>query len=801
MRFLLCAAALLLALTTMLLAPTQAGEVSENDGAADGDSDLENAEGLQSVNPLEDAPTLEEILVKPWFAPEDAQKLREARAANKSEDALKILQKIENSEKHSVPAYGFAFIRGTLYYEQGKCEEASAQFEKILGNCGGLRDYAVARLINCLLPKENYEKIELLSRDAPAESVFYADILSARLKALNALKRSKEALDAAAVYAEKGNDAPRMADILLSGMDASAALDDKTRAFGFARRLFRFFPDRFSLSDMSEAAQKSGYSAYWDVFELANDRIDRGDRYSDAGLRDKAAAEYAEAVKLLKDSNKDAAAPDCACKGKARLSREYIKMKKFKEGLAEADEALAYCKKSGGENYEEGLYSLGLALYAEGKKAEAKKKFKEVVKISPKGRFTVASIEYLLDLTADEDDSKEEGSLLRALQEISKKPKQMERIWLRSWALYMNKKTAEALDLWERIAKDEQAPPIDRQRAAYWLARDKQKNKKTAEAEPLYKKAFDLRPMSYYGVIASARLTELDKIKYSDETLFPRKPPMPFASWALPYDSFKGKRYPALKRRNMRAFIELLASGVFAGKEATDELNAVNAVYDDDETDFLTALIYYKYDDRVRAVFVARDAINVKKFGELPDAALPYWLIAFPRLYDAEAAAAVKEWGKNKKLSVETMLTLMREESLFNPVIKSYANALGLTQIINSTGKIIAKRMKMKKYKFADLTDPATSVNMGCWFFNYLMDLFKGKLPLAIASYNAGETRIKKWVKAQGDLPMDEFIEAMSIDQTRNYTKRLLRTYAIYRYIYTDARPVFDVDISSPANK
>jgi hypothetical protein len=35
-------------------------------------------------------------------------------------------------------------------------------------------------------------------------------------------------------------------------------------AFGFARRLFRFFPTAFLFSDMSEAAQKSGYSAYWD---------------------------------------------------------------------------------------------------------------------------------------------------------------------------------------------------------------------------------------------------------------------------------------------------------------------------------------------------------------------------------------------------------------------------------------------------------------------------------------------------------------------------------------------------------
>jgi soluble lytic murein transglycosylase-like protein len=64
------------------------------------------------------------------------------------------------------------------------------------------------------------------------------------------------------------------------------------------------------------------------------------------------------------------------------------------------------------------------------------------------------------------------------------------------------------------------------------------------------------------------------------------------------------------------------------------------------------------------------------------------------------------------------MLTLMREESLFNPVIKSYANALGLTQIINSTGKIIAKRMKMKKYKFAwTLTDPRQQASIWALVF------------------------------------------------------------------------------------
>jgi hypothetical protein len=74
---------------------------------------------------------------------------------------------------------------------------------------------------------------------------------------------------------------------------------------------------------------------------------------------------------------------------------------------------------------------------------------------------------------------------------------------------------------------------------------------------------------------------------------------MPFRVWALPYDSFKGKRYPALKRRNMRAFIESCwQAASLREKRRPTSLTPSTPFTTDDETDFLTALIYYKYDDR-----------------------------------------------------------------------------------------------------------------------------------------------------------------------------------------------------------
>ena len=70
--------------------------------------------------------------------------------------------------------------------------------------------------------------------------------------------------------------------------------------------------------------------------------------------------------------------------------------------------------------------------------------------------------------------------------------------------------------------------------------------------------------------------------------------------------------------------------------------------------------------------------------------------------------------------------------------------------------------------------------------------------PLAIAGYNAGEAAVDRWRADRGNLDMDEFMETIPYDETRNYTKRVLASYFAYSWLYA-AKPVPPVPLRARA--
>src|SRR5213075_996514 len=85
------------------------------------------------------------------------------------------------------------------------------------------------------------------------------------------------------------------------------------------------------------------------------------------------------------------------------------------------------------------------------------------------------------------------------------------------------------------------------------------------------------------------------------------------------------------------------------------------------------------------------------------------------------------------------------------------------------------------------LLDPAKNLELGGRFLGYLWKHFDGTPPLAIAGYNAGEAAVDRWLVDRGDLDMDEFMETIPYDETRNYTKRVLASYFAYSWLYGEA--------------
>ena len=125
-------------------------------------------------------------------------------------------------------------------------------------------------------------------------------------------------------------------------------------------------------------------------------------------------------------------------------------------------------------------------------------------------------------------------------------------------------------------------------------------------------------------------------------------------------------------------------------------------------------------------------------------------------------------------------LAIMREESSFNPRVESVANALGLTQMLVKT----AARFSDRSVSRETLLDPARNVELGSRYLGFLLERYNGMPPLAIASYNGGEGAVDRWLRERGDLELDEFIETIPFDETRNYTKRVLSSFLTYAWLY-----------------
>jgi soluble lytic murein transglycosylase len=143
----------------------------------------------------------------------------------------------------------------------------------------------------------------------------------------------------------------------------------------------------------------------------------------------------------------------------------------------------------------------------------------------------------------------------------------------------------------------------------------------------------------------------------------------------------------------------------------------------------------------------------------------------------------IEKYSKPMNLDPYLVSALMAQESTFTAEIRSSANARGLMQVMPSTGRMYARRMGIRPFTTASLSQPETNVRIGIQHFKDLVDKFGG-IHYALASYNAGDSRVAEWIKDSPDLPADEFIDSIPFPETQNYVKRILGTTEDYRRLY-----------------
>ncbi|MFZ2959913.1 MAG: transglycosylase SLT domain-containing protein [Candidatus Ozemobacteraceae bacterium] len=164
---------------------------------------------------------------------------------------------------------------------------------------------------------------------------------------------------------------------------------------------------------------------------------------------------------------------------------------------------------------------------------------------------------------------------------------------------------------------------------------------------------------------------------------------------------------------------------------------------------------------------------------------LPAW--AWRAHYPRPVFERVKTEAAKYNLDPYWILSIMREESHFNATCLSHSNAMGLMQILPSTGKWIAQKLGIKGgFNPESLWNIDRNIAFGAWYLAYLRDMFNNDLFLAAASYNGGQGNIKRKVEEgpYAHLPVLSRLDRVPLPETRDYYKKVMGSWWAYRRIY-----------------
>jgi soluble lytic murein transglycosylase len=162
------------------------------------------------------------------------------------------------------------------------------------------------------------------------------------------------------------------------------------------------------------------------------------------------------------------------------------------------------------------------------------------------------------------------------------------------------------------------------------------------------------------------------------------------------------------------------------------------------------------------------------------DAPRRFWELLYPMPYRTTIVAN----SRTRNLDPYLIAGLIRQESEFNAKAVSRAKAYGLTQVLPSTGRQISTRVGIKRFTPGMLTQPEVNIKIGTYYLKLLLDQHSGLLEPTLASYNAGKSRVDRWMTWNDFREMAEFVETIPFTETRGYVQSVMSNAQMYRRLY-----------------
>ena len=332
-------------------------------------------------------------------------------------------------------------------------------------------------------------------------------------------------------------------------------------------------------------------------------------------------------------------------------------------------------------------------------------------------------------------------------------------LWERGWEKYRRHDFGGAVTYWSELA-DIYPGQGDAQRGLYWQARALERLGEPERARGVYSDLvaasdttdfYRRRAMSRLGVPPVSSRIELAKTA---------------GPW--PADA-------ALQRAKLLTDLGL-------DELAQREMDLVRGKADARELLGLKALILGRKGERRAGIALLREAfpeLGGPRQSNVPDEILRAY-------YPLEYEDTILAQARKHDLPPALVAGIIRQESAFDPRATSPVGARGLMQLMPATAQETARRID-RRYPDNGLYDPEFSIELGTAYFRQLLDGFDGNVELALAGYNGGPNRIRRlWNEAGPDAELDDFVENLDLDESRDYVKRILVLADSYRQLYAN---------------
>ncbi|MFW5960577.1 MAG: transglycosylase SLT domain-containing protein, partial [Chitinivibrionales bacterium] len=310
--------------------------------------------------------------------------------------------------------------------------------------------------------------------------------------------------------------------------------------------------------------------------------------------------------------------------------------------------------------------------------------------------------------------------------------------------------------------------------AKFWVIKSYYVLREEEKLTDLTLEMIDKHPFSYYTFKAAELLKDLGK-EVEVLTIDTLTDPGQCYDWFKGLSKDRSTEIPETNRYNIRTGFKLALCGL---TDHADFLLEPHELKYSANLSFQLrlSLLYYLSKDPARSFRIAKELYRKVPSSKRREIPLLGLLVMYPCSYWDIIFEEAEKYG----IEEELLLGIIRQESMFDAQIVSPAGAMGLMQIMSYTGKDIAVWLK-DEFSLESLYFPIKNIEYGTYYINHLLDKFNGEMVPAIASYNGGPHNVERWIRRNRDDGPDMFVEDIGYTETRNYVKKVLANYRIYK--------------------